>query len=380
MLRNVYLCTATFAADFAADAPCREPEDTPARALLRWEATKQLLQLLVRLAAPHSRVISHEPGKALCRWLFSSKLPERGKGSDPLLTNTVTYDRSLLTELAADHAYALKVCEQMCHLSQKLVLQLNNTPVPICMPPTLTKSDLMSGYWEVAHSGHVEFVDNALLIRLQALYRGAPGEEAPAERFTARLFCLLLRYKALGGSDNVCVGHVCDGEDKCAAMPRLLSDTMWANLLALGVTGECMASPFNCSAKRYWSAFPDTDRWFSSSGNFLTARVEDFRDGGSFMADGPPVEESLEKMANQVLAILSRNEARGAATSFVVGVPVWTDTVFWNLLHTSKWLVFCLKCTKVYNNGKMSLFILQNSAGRARWSVTNGIKQQLGTL
>ena len=50
-----------------------------------------------------------------------------------------------------------------------------------------------------------------------------------------------------------------------------------------GASAECFASPLNHHYAHYFSAFPDTDRWFGSRGSFF----ENFPKEGSFECNPP---------------------------------------------------------------------------------------------
>lgn len=116
--------------------------------------------------------------------------------------------------------------------------------------------------------------------KLRSMYDSTAGAQRPD--FHEALLCLLVRYEALGGHGYQCA----------------LTETAFDELHnALGVIGECFASPLNCRLPSYCSAFDDLDgyctsdsvvgtdciRWFGSAGSFFNA----FPTEGSFEANPP---------------------------------------------------------------------------------------------
>ncbi|RNF26882.1 putative phosphorylated CTD-interacting factor 1-like [Trypanosoma conorhini] len=57
---------------------------------------------------------------------------------------------------------------------------------------------------------------------------------------------------------------------------------------AFHVTVECFASPLNCTLPRYFSAFPDTDAFFGSCGNFFASAPSLPLDGDSLSLEANP--------------------------------------------------------------------------------------------
>ena len=99
-------------------------------------------------------------------------------------------------------------------------------------------------------------INEAHYAKLRAMYDlvGYDSDASCLSTFHARLFCLLQRYEAIGGSGFQAAlnSHVFD----------VLKDR-------LDVSFECFASPLNCRYEQFCSAFPDTDAPFGSFGSFL---------------------------------------------------------------------------------------------------------------
>ena len=88
------------------------------------------------------------------------------------------------------------------------------------------------------------------------------------------------------------------------------------------VSHECFASPFNHTLPSFGSAFYDTDRFFGSRGSFFSAvnpsvegaaasgaaqpgsHIHQLMQGGSFQANPPFVEESMQLMSETIDAVL----------------------------------------------------------------------------
>lgn len=370
---NKYFVNLALATDIWNNLMFEDQEDTPALAVARYEEVKKLEDMLIQLTQGYIK-IQAEPSKALCRFLFSSKLAEdKSHTSDPLLSNLpddVYYDKSICFELNNNPAYARLVCNQLCTASRQAVSDLNILKTQPSTSEVQLRRDAET--WWVSWGDASICIEDGLLSRLQRMYRKTltMTDNAPLDQnFNRRLFCLLMRYKSLGGQDNMITKGGCFHEAS-----KLFSSDTWSAFRDLEVTKECTASPFNSSAPTFWSAFADTDCFFGSKGNFFDASDTELRKGGSFMADGPPVEETLELLERRIHAILGQNTN---PTSFVVGYPPWRNMDCWKNLKNSKYLVFHLDNCTVDHFGHMSLFILQNKNGKKRWSVTPEIRMKL---
>lgn len=373
-LRPVIINTCvTLVTDSLNIADVKDEEDTPALAVARYEEVKKLGKILIKLTKNCTK-IQKEPSKALCRFLFSSKLAEpKNHTSDPLLSflpDGVYLDKSICSELKDKPEYALMVCDQLCTASRQAVSNLNILKTQ----PSTSKVELRrdAETWWVSWGDASICIEDGLLSRLQRMYRKTltMTDNAPLDQnFQRRLFCILMRYQSLGGQDNMITKGGCFHEAS-----KLFSSTTWSAFRDLGVTKECTASPFNSSAPTFWSAFADTDCFFGSKGNFLDASDTELREGGSFMADGPPVEETLELLEKRIHKVIEQNTN---PTSFVVGYPPWRDMNCWKNLINSKYLVFHLDNCRVDHFGHMSLFILQNKNGKGTWPVTPAIQMKL---
>jgi len=362
-------------------------EDTPALAVARYEEVKRLEGILVKLTRGY-HVIQAEPSKALCRWLFSSKLAEaKTLTNDPLLPNLSTgvyHDKSICTELKDNLDFAHNVCDALCTASKEAITRLNTLKNQTTQ--SQVKISKIHNRWRVSSGTASIFIADDLLCRLQNMYRQTleiKDDVHLDQTFAKRLFCLLMRYQALGGSDNISNKQGTFHEASKIFLPQA-----WSIFEKdLGVTMECTASPFNCTAPTFWSAFTDTDCFFGSKGNFFDATDTEFSQGGSFMADGPPEEETLARLEKRIHEVLEQTSKLDKPTSFVVGYPAWKDMSCWKNLKNSKYLVFHVKnCHTdkrlgvVHHLGNMSLFILQNDRGKKQWPVTSDVKARLNSV
>lgn len=345
-------------------------EDTPQLAVARDKEVGDLEKLLVSLTKECLMIQKH-PRKALCRFLLSSKLMEPRKfRNDPLLTSCESLDKSMCSELKRGPAYARIICNKLCEFSKQAVVRLN--ALKTIQSPSGVQLRRDDEKWRVSWGDASIYIEDGLLNRLQRMYRkkNTMTDDIPSdEHFKRRLFCILMRYKSLGGKDNMTKNGFC-----FAPPPKMLSEETWSAFRELGVTKECMASPFNSSAQRFWSAFGDTDCFFGSEGSFFDASDEELREGGSFMANGPPVEEILEALETRIVEVLEQNTE---PTSFIVCCPNWPDMLCWKSLEHSPYLVFHLNECRAYIHGKLLFFVLQNEAGRKKWPVTAEIRAKL---
>jgi hypothetical protein len=188
-----------------------------------------------------------------------------------------------------------------------------------------------------------------------------------------RIFNLMCRYQTLYAPGY----H--------AAIPLEVFDVLRKYLK---VNHEIFASPLNRTLDNYTSVFPDTDIFFGSQGNFFNEYPRLFRNGGSFEANPPFVEEHMAAFALIVIDALTKYTA---ALSFFIIVPAWTDTVLYHILTQSKFNVLHGKYIPLerhkhyYRNGsnylyqdevykannKSLIFILQNDSGKVKYPVTS---------
>ena len=78
---------------------------------------------------------------------------------------------------------------------------------------------------------------------------GGAGTTAARALFLQRLYCVVARYETFAGNTSGLQG----------ALPHHVFDALER---VCGVNQECFASPLNCHFPVFYSAFPDTDRWF----------------------------------------------------------------------------------------------------------------------
>jgi len=199
------------------------------------------------------------------------------------------------------------------------------------------------------------------------LYIGEPN------KMNLRIFNLLCRYEAL-----VAPGYH-------AAIPEKVSNILKEEL---AVTHQLFASPFNCDPQiGYTSAYPDTDKYFGSKGNFLKEYPQLFADGGSFEANPPFLEEHLALTSLIILETLKSDKP----FSFVVVYPMWEDAIGYKLLYMSEFNALERRSLDFYSgshkydqssqywhkgtvrvsNSNSVVFILQNAAGKKKYPVTS---------
>jgi hypothetical protein len=374
-------------------------EDMPQAAIQRWLEVRSLKKKLIEMTRGLGcTVIQTEPSKALCRYLFSSKLAERrclnGDASttrDALLPNLaegVYYDKSICKELQHKPEFARQVCDSLCRASRLAIERVENSKMGAMWEVQILRE---GRNWRVG-TGNVSStyaispqisicIEDKLFQQLRRMYFAVIPKQAKS-CFNRRLFCLLMRYQSLGGTDNI-VGSQHEGGSLGTfhAASRIFLPEAWALFQHdLGVTMECTASPFNRTAPIYWSAFTDTDRFFGSKGNFFDASDTELGKGGSFMADGPPEEETLDRLEKRIHEVLELTTKLDNPTSFVIGYPAWEDMSCWKNLRNSKYLVYHVKnCAIVHHLGRLSLFILQNERGKEQWPVTPVLEARLNS-
>lgn len=154
-------------------------EDTPSVAVARNKEVLHIKQVLLSLTEG-CRKIQREPDNALCRFLFSSKLPvlERTQVlQDPLLPSTVSYDKSILHELqdksnevVYTQEQAKRVCELLCEASRESVQRLHDMKVTSSTISSDVAITRLKAKSRVSWLNNSVEIDNDLLRKLQRLY------------------------------------------------------------------------------------------------------------------------------------------------------------------------------------------------------------------
>jgi ankyrin repeat protein len=158
------------------------------------------------------------------------------------------------------------------------------------------------------HEGGIVFGQTALIILRNALddlcriYHITNGQEGNV-RICGRLYNMIQRYETVApllSIDN---------------MPTTLTEkTMLCLHRCFGVTHECFATPLTRRLSSYCSYFPDTDKYFGSSGSFY----DFFPSSGSFVCHLPSVDKyNLVIMYTHIANIMQSSKN---ALSFVVCV------------------------------------------------------------
>ena len=144
----------------------------------------------------------------------------------------------------------------------------------------------------------------------------ASNEPTGYVAFHARLFAVLLRYKAIHGYGF-----------QASVGPEVFN-TLRASV---GAEFECFASPLNAFHGRYHSAFPDVDGPFGSCGDFFKNSKSIRR--GCYQVNPPFVGSVMDAMYDVIHTALDAADASQSPLTFVVFVPGWTDTPAWAKLQ-----------------------------------------------
>lgn len=176
------------------------------------------------------------------------------------------------------------------------------------------------------------------------------------------LFCLLLRYKTLGGKSH----HF--------AMNTKFKDAIRSQY---GVNMECFASPMNAHYDMYCSAFYDIEKYFGSYGNFYHLNFIK----GFYIANPPYENWLLEKMVIKFEeAMKSKDEL-----SISFGLPFWgkyEKFVPLEIAQKSKYKTYerCFAFGEVlwFSHEKKDgikipshcRFVFQNTKGKKMWNIS----------
>lgn len=321
----------------------------------------------------------------IIRWFYTQKLFDTVE-DDPLLPFNRDKNVGLWNELSKDGVSIDKIIcienllQQMIQSFKVYIIDINNKNINVSVK---FEDDMVA----LIHNNYKLFISKEMYKKLEKDYQSVANNYLDdISLFNMRLFNVVCRYQSLYAPGY----H--------ASIPKKVFDVLKKSL---GVTHEIFSSPFNHSLDSYTSAYPDTDRFFGSKGNFFQIYEELFKNGGSFEANPPFLEEHMTMLALIVISVLSNS----VPLSFVVIVPAWTDTLLYHIFTTSKYNVILNKFLYLnrhehyYRNGshyfekgdemrksnnKSLVFILQNDLGKNKFPVTediiNNIKENFTSL
>ncbi|KAG1692796.1 hypothetical protein DVH05_024411 [Phytophthora capsici] len=312
------------------------------------------------------------------RWLWT-QLCVQPEEADPLLPFSATDKEPRFEAELADFnvstVEARFILKNISALSTEACRKLRAVAKDTCEKThiSLTRHPYRQNVVEVIYKKKRLELNDEHLRKLKRLYYRKVTSENEQE-FRRDLFCMLLRYYTLGGDAY-----------QAAVPPRVFRFFE----KKLHVEHECFASPLNCYFDRLCSALPDTDARFGSVGSFF----EFIPDSGSFEANPPFTEVSMQRMAEHIDFLLART---AKALSFLVVVPRWDDAAspMWTMMSESPFFVrridvpkhahqYC-KGYQHYLDSKFwvashetCVFILQNEAGREKYRATDEFEKKL---
>jgi hypothetical protein len=221
--------------------------------------------------------------------------------------------------------------------------------------------------------------------------RAVEGAELHHAQQLTRIAVMLMRYEALVQA-RICCGMQ-------GAIPPAAAEALSEHF---GSSHECFASPLNHHYASFFSAFPDTDRWYGSKGSFF----ESFPREGSFECKPPFAGLSAQQIGNHIGRLL---ECTSLPLSFTVFIPRKVYETYFspnargkgadakpvNMIrwHTHTFKLPCkshwyisgdhhaknLLDHRTCWDATMDTYVLwwQNAAGRERWPVTDASLEAL---
>jgi phosphorylated CTD-interacting factor 1 len=305
----------------------------------------------------------------IMRWFYTQKLLDF-TGKDPLLPYNTDDNESLCYELEKLRVPASEISQ----LSSTLHNMIKRFDRDFVAKPVGIQMYTKNGSYMFVRENLKFFLKNETYAKLSSLYIGEP------ELLNERIFKLWCRYESLAAP-----GYQ-------AAIPMDMFNLLKRELK---VNHELFASPFNCNAElTYTSAYPDTDSFFGSKGNFFREYPKLFAHGGSFEANPPFLEEHMT-----VLTLIIEEALKSAVPlSFVVVYPAWEDAISHATLKNSKYNVLTHKVlnfeslkhhyvqsSQYWNKDEItrasrsrsSIFILQNEGGKREYPVSTAFVNKL---
>ncbi|KAL3666190.1 hypothetical protein V7S43_008978 [Phytophthora oleae] len=346
--------------------------------LRRAELHNQLKREMQKLCK-YAGVPFGKPQGLFERWLWT-QLCVQPEEADPLLPFSATdQEPRFEAELAdfnvstAEARFILKNISasstEACRKLRVVAKDTSSEKTQISITPHPYRRDAV----EVCYKKKKLELNDEHFRKLKRLYYREITSENEQE-FRCDLFCMLLRYYTLGGDAY-----------QAAVPPQVFRFFQ----KKLDVEQECFASPLNCYFDRLCSALPDTDSRFGSVGSFF----EFTPDSGSFEANPPFTEVSMQRMAEHIDFLLARTTK---ALSFLVVVPRWDDAAspMWTMMSESPFFVrridvpkhahqYC-KGYQHYLDSKFwvashetCVFILQNEAGKEKYCANDEFEKKL---
>ena len=326
---------------------------------------KSMVFLISNLTINWIKKYIDEPDVLLItRWFYTQKILDF-VGVDPVLPSLIDKNEGLWYELTRRNIPINEIphLENLIHQMiksfnlndllpvQNVFVQIDNDRTILKYGPV--KLEINTSFYNSLSESYLRNPDNVINL------------------MNSRIFNLTCRYQTLVGSGY----H--------AGIPE---DTFYVLTKYLKVSHEIFSSPFNHILDNYTSAYPDTDQYFGSKGNFFNIYPDLLSKGGSFEANPPFLEEYMCTFALIIINYLSKD----IALSFFVIFPAWTDTVLYNIFMTSRYNVLpgkyisferhkhyyrdgagYLKRDNILrkSNNKSLVFILQNIKGSEKYPV-----------
>lgn len=295
-------------------------------ALVRLLETRRMMRLFGDWCAS-LRV--RPPKDAFTRWLLTTRMLEPLDRGDWLLPSLGGRDGGLEHELCKAGVRAVEasaLAQRLGEASRRAVRQV------MLMADAQLRGDdacvalLLSKLGPSTDSDR-EFVRTAELVsptRTDDLRR-RHERAAVNHSFEQSMAAMTMSYGAMGGCAS-------DGEGYHGSVTPATFDALRTHC---GVRAECFASPLNCTLTDYWSAFGTTvDGPFGSLGSFFEPATSAYfcSQGGAFEANPPFLEEHMLAMALAFEIYLTQCTK---PLSFVVFVPQWRDSPYFELLTQS---------------------------------------------
>ena len=337
-------------------------------------AKKELIDNIKNKVYKFIERYSQEPDYLISiRWFYTQKLIDFTH-TDPLIPYNDDDNEGLYNELIKLNALPKDIAE----LKTIITNMINNFDRTLNYADPLNINNYQNNFvyqkknckFTLSQSSHDK------LYKLCKLY----SDKVTDDVIETRIFNLLCRYESLAAPGY----H--------ASIPNKIFTLLHQELK---VNHELFASPFNCNLElnSYTSAYPDTDKFFGSKGNFFNVYPKLFEKGGSFEANPPFLEEHMAALS----LIIIRTLEMSVPLSFVVFYPLWDDSFGYQELYNSKYNILSDKVLhfernehyyiqssqywlKGYNrksNSRSCIFILQNNMGKIKYPVTPEIIDKL---
>ena len=307
----------------------------------------------------------------IIKWLLTHKLFESINNHRIIPCNS---DKNYTIDKEFGHMLSIEEMNNFNNLLYQMCLCFRHNYPNYDLNPNYKLSVKASSRYIYYNYSFLKYIlDSHKYEHIKYIYIGDPN------LFDEKVFKLCLQYEFI----NLDKYH--------NAIPKKVFNTL---IKYLNIRTELFASPFNNTLKDYYSPYPN-DKYFGSKGDFFVEYKNIFKNGGSFQAFPPMIEEYITLFIMILYKELINNKN---PLSVALVIPYWLDVKSIKVLFSSYFLInsiiyeenthyfTCYESTINDNRephkdrlskSKSCIMILQNDSGREKYKYNNSLFEEL---